>query len=166
MNFFLWLPWYTYSWFAMTSSKVRINGFLDKIFTHCKWPSFECSLQVSDRYTHKCQIWGSSKFRKSRHIYIAAAMLVGKRMPKVLQILWSITLFSLAQMISNLIHRHTVCSYRPYQNLGEIDCNLHNHIFDYIICQPPIEFWFISKRKARYAHSLADSLGLSDYNLK
>ena len=30
-------------------------------------------------------------------------------------------------------------SYRPYQNLGQIDHNLHNHVFDDVICKPPIE---------------------------
>ena len=34
----------------------------------------------------------------------------------------------------NLMNRY----YRPYQNLGHIDFNLHNHVFDDIICKPPI----------------------------
>ena len=34
----------------------------------------------------------------------------------------------------NLMDRY----YRPYQNLGHIDLNLHNHVFDDIICKPPI----------------------------
>ena len=27
-----------------------------------------------------------------------------------------------------LVQRHVVWSYRPYQNLGQIDDNLHNHV--------------------------------------
>ena len=34
----------------------------------------------------------------------------------------------------NLMDRY----YGPYQNLGHIDFNLHNHVFDDIICKPPI----------------------------
>ena len=33
----------------------------------------------------------------------------------------------------------TVWSYRPYQNLGQIDHNLHSHAFDDVICKPPIQ---------------------------
>ena len=29
-------------------------------------------------------------------------------------------------------------SYRPYKNLGQIDHNLHNHVFDDIICKTRI----------------------------
>ena len=46
----------------------------------------------------------------------------------------------LVQMTSNLVQRHVLWSYRPYQNLGQIDHNLHNHVFDDVICKPPIEF--------------------------
>ena len=49
-----------------------------------------------------------------------------------------VTLFSLVQMTSNVVQRHVLWSYRPYQNLGQIDHNLHNHVFDYVICKPPI----------------------------
>ena len=41
-------------------------------------------------------------------------------------------------MTSNLVQRKTLWSYRPYQDLGQIDHNLHNHAFDDIICKPPI----------------------------
>ena len=41
-------------------------------------------------------------------------------------------------MISNLIQRHTVWSYEPDQNLGEIDHNFHYHVFDDVTCKPPI----------------------------
>ena len=30
-------------------------------------------------------------------------------------------------------------SNRPYQNLGQIDRNLHNHTFGDVICSPPID---------------------------
>ena len=44
------------------------------------------------------------------------------------------------QITSNLVQRHIVWSYRPCQNLEQIDHNLHNHVFDDIICKPPIVF--------------------------
>ena len=36
-------------------------------------------------------------------------------------------------------------SYSLYQNLGQIDHNLHNHVFDDVICKPPtvIEYSFV-----------------------
>ena len=55
------------------------------------------------------------------------------------------SLFSLVQMTSNLVQRHVLWCYRPYQNLGQIDHNLHNHVFDDVICKPPI----VSTTKAR-----------------
>ena len=45
-------------------------------------------------------------------------------------------------MISNLIQRQVLRSYKPYQNLGQIDHCLHNHKFDDIICKPPIAIKF------------------------
>ena len=42
-------------------------------------------------------------------------------------------------MTSNLVKGHVLWSYRPYQNLGQIDHNLHDHVFDDVICKPPIE---------------------------
>ena len=41
-------------------------------------------------------------------------------------------------MTSALVQRHILWSYRPYQNLGKIDRDLHNRVFDDIICKPPI----------------------------
>ena len=35
---------------------------------------------------------------------------------------------------------HVVWSYRPYQNLGEIDHDWHSHVFDDVICKPPIVY--------------------------
>ena len=50
-----------------------------------------------------------------------------------------LTLVSLVQTTSNLVQRHVLWSYRPYQNLGQIDNNLHNHVFDDVMCtEPPI----------------------------
>ena len=57
---------------------------------------------------------------------------------ELIQLLCLITLFSFAQITSNLVQRHAVWSYRPYQNLGRIDCNLHHHVYDDVICKPPI----------------------------
>ena len=37
-----------------------------------------------------------------------------------------------------MVHRHAVWSYRPYQNLEQIDHNLHNHVFNDVIWKPPI----------------------------
>ena len=31
-------------------------------------------------------------------------------------------------------------SYRPYQNLRQIDHNLHNHAFDDVKCKPPTDY--------------------------
>ena len=28
----------------------------------------------------------------------------------------------------------------PYQNLGQIDHNLHNHVFDDVICKPSTDY--------------------------
>ena len=50
----------------------------------------------------------------------------------------ALTLFTMVQMTSNLIYRHIVCFYRPYQNLGQIDRNLHDHVFGDVVCKPPI----------------------------
>ena len=74
-------------------------------------------------------------------------MMVGKRTPEAhyainiienSQLLLPLTLFSLAQMTSNLVQRQVLWPYRPYQNLGQIDHNLHNHISDDANCKPPI----------------------------
>ena len=40
-------------------------------------------------------------------------------------------------MTSNLVQRLVVWSYRPYQNLEQIDHNLHRQDFDDVICKPP-----------------------------
>ena len=37
-------------------------------------------------------------------------------------------------MTSNLVQRHVLWSKTPYQNLVQIDHNLHNHVFDDVIC--------------------------------
>ena len=42
-------------------------------------------------------------------------------------------------MTSNLLQRHVLWSYRPYQNLGQIAHNLHDYVLDDVICKPPIE---------------------------
>ena len=36
-----------------------------------------------------------------------------------------------------LVQRHVVWSYRSYQNLEQIDHNLHNHVFNDVLCKPP-----------------------------
>ena len=41
-------------------------------------------------------------------------------------------------MTSNLVKRQVLLSYRQYLNLGQIDHNLHNHVFDDVLCKPPI----------------------------
>ena len=48
-------------------------------------------------------------------------------------------LFSLTQTTSNLVQKHVVWSYRPEQNFGQIDHNLHNQDFDDVIRKPLIE---------------------------
>ena len=51
----------------------------------------------------------------------------------------TLTLFSLVQIVSNLIGRHVGLSYRSCQNLEQINHNLHNHVFDDVICKPLIQ---------------------------
>ena len=34
---------------------------------------------------------------------------------------------------------HVVRYYKPHQNLGQIDQNLPNHVFDDVICKPSID---------------------------
>ena len=46
---------------------------------------------------------------------------------------WLITLLSLVQITSNLVQKHAEWYYTPYQNLGQIDRNLHYHVFDDVI---------------------------------
>ena len=41
-------------------------------------------------------------------------------------------------MTSNLVQRHVVWSCRLYQNLEQIDHNLHRQDFDDVICKPTI----------------------------
>ena len=53
-------------------------------------------------------------------------------------VIWPITLVSLVPMTSALVQRLYVWSFRTYQNLEQIDPNLHNHAFDDVICKPPI----------------------------
>ena len=40
--------------------------------------------------------------------------------------------------IFKMVHRHIGQSYKPYKDLGQIDHNLHNHVFDDIICKTSI----------------------------
>ena len=40
----------------------------------------------------------------------------------------------------NFLQRYVLWPYRPHQNLGQIDHNLHNHAFDDVICKPPTDF--------------------------
>ena len=45
------------------------------------------------------------------------------------------------------VQRHVVWSYRPYENLEQTDHNLHNHVFDDVICKPSIvrlAIWYIN----------------------
>ena len=61
-------------------------------------------------------------------------MLVGKRLPT------SPFSHKVQKIIAlNLVQRHAVWSYRLYQNLGQVDHNLHNQGFDDVICKLPID---------------------------
>ena len=42
-------------------------------------------------------------------------------------------------MTSNLVQRQVVWSCRPYYNLDQTDYHLHIHVFDDVICKPPID---------------------------
>ena len=53
---------------------------------------------------------------------------------------------------------HIVCFYRPYQNLGQMDRNLHNHVFDDVICKPPT---FSLKFKLRHTCDKYEQITLS-----
>ena len=44
----------------------------------------------------------------------------------------------MTQTTSSLVQRHAVWSYRPYQNFGQIDNNLHYYAFDDVKIKPPI----------------------------
>ena len=69
------LTLFTNSWFAMTSSKIWINDFLDKALNNVN----NLILEVSGRYTKKMQkLWLLKVLKISIH-FIVAAMLVGKR---------------------------------------------------------------------------------------
>ena len=47
---------------------------------------------------------------------------------------------NMAATLINLVQGHVVWSYRSYRNLGEIDQNYRSHVFDDVICKPPIGF--------------------------
>ena len=75
------------------------------------------------------------------NLYIVAAMLLGKGKKRTQPIFPynkrenSPTSFAnnfvfVGQMTANSVHRHVLWPYRPYQNLGQIDYNLHNYVFD------------------------------------
>ena len=79
------------------------------------------------------------------YIYIAEAMLVGKRTAQSI-FPYNIIEDSPSSFAHNsvfvgpndfkFVQRHVLWSYRPGQNLGQIDHNLHNHVFDDVICKP------------------------------
>ena len=50
--------------------------------------------------------------------------------------------------------------HRPYQNLGQIDHNLHDHIFDDVMSKPPIE---IMERYFKMCSCFAFFLFRNDY---
>ena len=58
----------------------------------------------------------------------------------------------------NLVQRHVVWSYRLYQNLGQIDHNLHSYVFDDVICKPPIvadsNIWWLTQNKEDALHRM------------
>ena len=56
---------------------------------------------------------------------------------KIPQLLWPITLCLLILPTSNLVQRQVLWSYRPCKNFGQINCNLHNHVFDDVVRKPP-----------------------------
>ena len=46
-------------------------------------------------------------------------------------------------MTSNLVQRHVLWTYTPYQSLGQIDRNLHNRVFDDVICKQLIDWDYL-----------------------
>ena len=133
--------------------KIWINDLLDKILTQCKKPHFEESLQVSGRYTNKRKSYGCSNFWKSPWWW-------ARERPQPIfyttLLLLPVTLFSFVQMASNSVQRHILWSNRPYQNLGQIDHNLHNHVFDDVICKPPIRKLGFQKSYANHQYENLD----------
>ena len=55
--------------------------------------------------------------------------------PKILLI----TLFLFVPRTSDLVQRHVLWFYRSYQNLGQVNHNFYNHVFDDVRCKPPIQ---------------------------
>ena len=65
-----------------------------------------------------------------------------------------LTLLSRIQITSNLIQRHIVWSYKPYQNSEQIDHNLHNHVFDDVIYKPSIANHLLNMRSKPVSYSV------------
>ena len=65
------------------------------------------------------------------------------------------------QATSNLLQKHVVLSYRPYPEFGKIDHNLHNHVFDEVMCNLSINC--IAGIKSFILNFLA-SFGCNDSN--
>ena len=74
---------------------------------------------------------------------------------------------SLVKITSNLVQRHVVGSYGLYHHLGQIDYNLHNHVFDDVICIPPTDDNTVNvserlpKHKLTFCENLSGAINLS-----
>ena len=106
---------------------------------------------LQGRYTNKYRSCSCSKFRKSPYIYILAAMFAHHPISLYNIIQNSPTSLAHNSLLVSLNNfefgtRHVVWSYRPCQNLGQIDRNLHimflmtsyaNHQYPVLLCPTP-----------------------------
>ena len=81
--------------------ELNLTTFLTKFLNNAINQVWKISAGSRSIYSNKCKSYDCAKLRKSPYIYIAAAMLMGRRMP-----------------ISP--KGRVVWSYRPHQNLGKL----------------------------------------------
>ena len=88
---------------------------------------------MSGGYTNKCERYGCSSFEslQKRHPCWCSRSCPQPIFPYNI-IDNSPTAFTLKTVFvdPNLVQIQVLWSYRPYQNLGQIDHNLHDHVFD------------------------------------
>ena len=105
-----------YTWIEILKITAIKSPYIRLVFqTTGHWKVNECTSQETLSKCGKLSIWHHTSY----YIYLAAAMLVGKRIPtspfsnkswwKIIQRIWLITLFSLVQITSNLIQKHVLC---------------------------------------------------------
>ena len=128
----------------MTSSKSKLTTFWTKFLHNISNPILKdlCKFQIDT--TNKCKRYGCSM---SIHLYCGSHVGGQENAHQPIFpyniIENSPTSFarnsvSVVQMTSNFVQRNVLWSYRPHQNLRQMEHNLHNHVFYDVICRPPI----------------------------